>query len=308
MNNKQPESATRQSALAARLAILAPRHGITPAPVAGVHLIYTTEHHERIPVLYRPRMIVILQGHKVGYLAEHTFRYDPEHYLMMTLPLTCECECFASPVQPLVGLSIDIDIAALQALLLEMGDAAPVTIAEPERGVHSVPLSETMLCAVERLVEVFDQPLHARVLGPQIVREILFHALHEGGGPALLAMASRHSQVSQIARVLRVMEQRFTENLTVEDLAREANMSVSAFHHHFKAVTATSPLQYIKSLRLHKARLMMLHDGLKAGTAASRVGYESGSQFSREYKRFFGTPPSEQAARFREGQLRIVEG
>lgn len=135
-----------------------------------------------------------------------------------------------------------------------------------------------------------------------------FHALHEGGAPALLAMASRHGQVSQIARVLRIMEQRFTENLTVEELAREANMSVSAFHHHFKAATATSPLQYIKTLRLHRARLMMLHDGLKAGVAADKVGYESGSQFSREYKRFFGNTPSEHAARFRSGQLRIVEG
>ena len=125
---------------------------------------------------------------------------------------------------------------------------------------------------------------------------------------ALLAMASRHSQVSQIARVLRIMEQRFTENLTVEELAREANMSVSAFHHHFKAATATSPLQYIKTLRLHRARLMMLHDGLKAGVAADKVGYESGSQVSREYKRFFGNTPSEHAARFRSGQLRIVEG
>ncbi|WP_290437441.1 helix-turn-helix domain-containing protein, partial [Aeromonas caviae] len=193
------------------------------------------------------------------------------------------------------------------AVLRGLGDGAPAP-AEPGRGVVSVPLSETTLCAVERLIDVMDKPLHARVLGPQIVREILFHALHEGGAPALLAMASRHSQVSQIARVLRIMEQRFTENLTVEELAREANMSVSAFHHHFKAATATSPLQYIKTLRLHRARLMMLHDGLKAGVAADKVGYESGSQFSREYKRFFGNTPSEHAARFRSGQLRIVEG
>ncbi|KUE78863.1 AraC family transcriptional regulator [Aeromonas schubertii] len=299
---------THQSTLASRLCALAPGQGITPAPVPGVHLIYTTEHHDRIPVLYRPRMIIILQGHKVGYLSDFTFRYDPKHYLMMTLPLPCECECFASPEQPLVGLSIDIDMAALQELLLEMGDAVPTPMADPGRGVLSVPLSEIMLCAVERLIEVMDKPLHARVLGPQIVREILFHALHDGGGPALLALASRHSQLGQIARVLRIMEQRFTESLTVEELAREANMSVSAFHHHFKAATATSPLQYIKTLRLHKARLMMLNDGLKAGVAAGRVGYESGSQFSREYKRFFGNTPSEHTSRYREGQMNIVEG
>ena len=122
------------------------------------------------------------------------------------------------------------------------------------------------------------------------------------------ALANRHNHVGQIARVLRMIEQRYADNLTMEELAREVNMSVSAFHHHFKAVTATSPLQYIKSFRLHKARLMMLHDGIKAGAAAARVGYESNSQFSREYKRFFGSTPTDQASRFRDGQLRIIEG
>ena len=153
-----------------------------------------------------------------------------------------------------------------------------------------------------------DKPHHARVLGPQTVREMLFYALHEGGGPALQALANRHNHVGQIARVLRMIEARYADTLTMEELAREVNMSVSAFHHHFKAVTATSPLQYIKSFRLHKARMMMLHDGIKAGAAAARVGYESNSQFSREYKRFFGSTPTDQASRFREGQLHIIEG
>lgn len=307
MSTNQPIAATHQSALASRLAALAPHPGITAAPVPGVHLIYTTEHHDRIPVLYRPRMIIILQGHKVGYLSDFTFRYDPEHYLMMTLPLPCECECFASPEQPLIGFSLEINLVTLQELLLELGDALPAP-APQKSGVHSVPLSEAMFCAAERLIDLMDKPHHARVLGPQTVREMLFYALHEGGGPALQALANRHNHVGQIARVLRMIESRYADNLTMEELAREVNMSVSAFHHHFKAVTATSPLQYIKSFRLHKARMMMLHDGIKAGTAATRVGYESNSQFSREYKRFFGSTPTDQASRFREGQLRIIEG
>lgn len=307
MSTNQPIAATHQSALASRLAALAPHPGITAAPVPGVHLIYTTEHHDRIPVLYRPRMIIILQGHKVGYLSDFTFRYDPEHYLMMTLPLPCECECFASPEQPLIGFSLEINVATLQELLLELGDALPAP-APQKSGVHSVPLSEDMFCAAERLIALMDNPLHARVLGPQTVREMLFYALHEGGGPALQALANRHNHVGQIARVLRMIESRYADNLTMEELAREVNMSVSAFHHHFKAVTATSPLQYIKSFRLHKARMMMLHDGVKAGAAAARVGYESNSQFSREYKRFFGSTPTDQASRFRDGQLRIIEG
>ncbi|MGL5661518.1 MAG: AraC family transcriptional regulator [Aeromonas sp.] len=281
--------------------------GITPSPIDQVNVIYTTEHHGRTPVLYQPRMIVILQGHKVGYLADQVFRYDPNHYLLMTLPLPCECESFASPEQPLVGFSIEIDMVTLQALLLELGDALPAAPLQ-QSGVHSVPLSQAMFCAAGRLIDLMDNPLHAKVLGPQTVREMLFYALTEGGGPALQALANRHNHVGQIARVLRMIESRYADNLTMEELAREVNMSVSAFHHHFKAVTATSPLQYIKSFRLHKARMMMLHDGIKAGTAAARVGYESNSQFSREYKRFFGSTPTDQASRFRDGQLRIIEG
>ena len=125
MSTNQPIAATHQSALASRLAALAPHPGITAAPVPGVHLIYTTEHHDRIPVLYRPRMIIILQGHKVGYLSDFTFRYDPEHYLMMTLPLPCECECFASPESPLVGLSVEIDVRRCRPCCWRWGTRPP---------------------------------------------------------------------------------------------------------------------------------------------------------------------------------------
>lgn len=119
---------------------------------------------------------------------------------------------------------------------------------------------------------------------------------------ALLALVSRQTHFSLISRVLKQIEMKYTENLNVEQLAAEANMSVSAFHHNFKAVTSTSPLQYLKSYRLHKARMMMIHDGMKASAAAMRVGYESASQFSREFKRYFGVTPGEDAARMRTMQ------
>ena len=129
----------RYADLAARLARHVTTSGLTPSPVEQVNLIYTTEYHGRTPVLYQPRMIVILQGHKVGYLADQVFRYDPSHYLLMTLPLPCECECFASPEQPLIGFSLEINVATLQELLLELGDALPAP-APQKSGVHSVPL------------------------------------------------------------------------------------------------------------------------------------------------------------------------
>lgn len=166
-------------------------------------------------------------------------------------------------------------------------------------GINSAQLSEEILCAAERLLDVLEHPLDARILGKQIIREILYHILVGSCGAALLALVSRQTHFSLISRVLRRIETQYTENLSVDQLAAEANMSVSAFHHNFKSVTSTSPLQYLKSYRLHKARMLILHDGIKASTAAIRVGYESASQFSREFKRYFGVTPGEDAARMR---------
>jgi len=166
-------------------------------------------------------------------------------------------------------------------------------------GINSAVLSDEILCAIERLIDVLEKPLDARILGKSIIREILYHVLMGPRGGALLALVSRQTHFSLISRVLKQIESHYTENLSVDRLAAEANMSVSAFHHNFKAVTSTSPLQYLKSYRLHKARLLMVHDGLNASTAAMRVGYESASQFSREFKRYFGTTPGEDAARIR---------
>ena len=114
------------------------------------------------------------------------------------------------------------------------------------------------------------------------------------------ALVNRHTHFSQITKSLRRIEAQYADNLSVEILASEVNMSVSAFHHNFKAVTSTSPLQYLKTYRLHKARMMMMYDGLKASSAALQVGYESASQFSREFKRYFGVTPSDEIARLRE--------
>jgi AraC-like DNA-binding protein len=140
----------------------------------------------------------------------------------------------------------------------------------------------------------------AAVLGPGIVREIAYHALCGPQGGALFAMLSRSGPLAQIHAVLHRMHTRYTEPLNVARIAEEVGMSVSAFHHNFKAVTASSPLQYLKSVRLHKARMLIMHDGLGAAIAADRVGYESASQFSREFKRFFGNRPTAESKRVRE--------
>lgn len=268
-------------------------------PVADINLMYAGGPFPRTPVMYKPGIVILFQGQKTGYLGTTVFDYNATQYLMLTVPLPFECETFATPEKPLAGISLHVDALKLQDLLIDIGDDDSFHPEPQTRGIHSSQLTEEMLCACERLLEVMSSPRDARVLGPQIVREILYYVLTGPCGGALLALISRQTQFSQIARALRRIEHNYTDSLSVDLLAAEVNMSVSAFHHNFKAVTSTSPLQYLKSYRLHQARLMMLHDGIKASAAAMKVGYESASQFSREFKRFFGVTPGEEISRMR---------
>ncbi|EJL88072.1 AraC family transcriptional regulator [Pantoea sp. BIGb0393] len=268
--------------------------------VENVKLIYACETLPRTPMMYQPGIVILFQGRKTGYLGSTVFHYDATKYLMLTVPLPVECETEATLAEPLAGMCLSVDIASLQDLLLDIGDDEQFQPQAQTSGIHSAFMSDEMLCAAERLLDVMNNPRDARVLGPQLVREMIYYVLIGPIGGALLSLVNRQTQFSQIARALRRIENHFAESLSVDMLAAEVNMSISAFHHNFKAVTQTSPLQYLKRYRLHQARLMMLQDGMKASAAAVRVGYESPSQFSREFKRYFGVTPGEEASRVRQ--------
>jgi len=284
--------------LARQVINLVTQNQAAAASVPGITLLYADRPVARTPVMYQPAIVILFQGQKTGHLGNSEFSYDATKYLMLTIPLPFECETFATADAPLAGMMLRVDPLKLQDLLIDIGDDD--LPGEPQnRGIHSALLTEEMLCATERLLDVMPNPRDARVLGPQIVREILYYVLQGPCGGALLALVSRQTQLSQIARALRRIEHHFTDSLSVELLASEANMSISAFHHNFKAVTSTSPLQYLKSYRLHQARMMMLQEGMKASVAAMKVGYESASQFSREFKRYFGVTPVEEMTRMR---------
>lgn len=269
------------------------------ALLPDIQLLYGNQPCGRTPVMYRPGIVFLFSGYKIGYINERTFRYDANEYLLLTVPLPFECETFATEDAPLAGLRLDVDVLQLQELLMDIGEDALFHPSMAESGINSATLSEEILCAAERLLDVMERPLDARILGKQIIREMLYHVLIGPRGGALMALVSRQTHFSQISRVLKRIESQYTESLSVDQLAAEANMSLSAFHHNFKSVTSTSPLQYLKAYRLHKARMMMVHDGVKASAAAMQVGYESASQFSREFKRYFGLTPGEDTARLR---------
>ena len=281
-----------------RLALLldevAPDEGMQPTLVEGVRVYRRSEPLPRGPMVYQPNIVIVGQGRKRAYLGDESYVYDAFNYLVLSVPMPAECEADASPEEPVLVVAIDVDPTTLGELVLEM-DEPPPPVGPTPRGISTTPMSEELGDAVIRLLECLKRPLDSRILGRPIVREIAYRVLLDEQGGSLRALASRDDHFARIARVLNHIHADHARPLAADDLARRAGMSVSAFHHHFKLVTASSPLQYLKRIRLDRARRLMAHDGYTAATAARAVGYESPSQFSREFKRLFGATPSAEA-------------
>jgi AraC-like DNA-binding protein len=266
--------------------------------VEGVEVSRISRAVPRAPVVYQPKILIVGQGRKRAYLGGEVYRYDAYNYLVLSVPLPAECETEATPEEPLLLLAINVEPTMLGEMLLEM-DELPSQVGPTPRGISSTPMGEELAGAVIRLLECLKSPLDSRMLGRQTVREIVYRVFQGEQGGALRALASRDDHFSRIARVLRYVHAEYSKPLGVEELARKAGMSVAAFHHYFKLVTASSPLQYLKRIRLDHAKRLMAHDGYNASMAARAVGYESPSQFSREFKRLFGVTPVEEAGQTR---------
>ncbi|WP_165223097.1 AraC family transcriptional regulator [Aquisphaera insulae] len=290
--------------LASLLDELAVAEGLNRTAVEGVTLSRVSTASPRGPVVYQPKILIVGQGRKRAYLGGEVYRYDAYNYLVLSVPIPAECETEASPEEPLLLMAIAVEPTMVGEMLLDLDDLPPPPAATP-RGIASSPMTEELGGAVIRLLECLRSPLDSRMLGAQTVREIVYRALLGEQGGALRSLASRDEHFARIARVLKHVHAEYARPHSIEDLARQAGMSVAAFHHYFKLVTASSPLQYIKRVRLDQARLLMAHDGHNASTAARAVGYESASQFSREFKRLFGATPLEDAGQTR---ARLVAG
>jgi AraC-like DNA-binding protein len=300
MPGPDPLLQRNQHKMKALLNELTTREGLHPTAVDGVNLARTASNFPRHPVLYEPSICVLASGRKKGYVGSHCITWDEHNYLVLTIPLPFECETVAGNNEPLLGVTIRMETSLISELAIKMDVRRKQEATDMDRCFRATPLDARMCDAIVRLLECLRSPIEAAVLGPGIVREIAYYALCGPEAGALLTMLTRSGPLAQIHAVLHRMHSRYTEPLNVARMAEEIGMSISAFHHNFKAVTASSPLQYLKSVRLHKARMLILHDGLGAALAADRVGYESASQFSREFKRFFGNRPMEESKRIRE--------
>lgn len=276
--------------------------GFTLTALDGVKLMRWNRSIPRSPVFYEPSIVFVCKGRKIGYLGGEVYQYNPQQFLILSVPLPFESETIASLEEPLLAISIRINLAMISELLLNVEHDTPMKI-NGKSGITSTPLDARLSNAVVRLLECLQSKTEATILGQAIIREIHYRILQTSQASAILAAHSTHNNMGKISKALRLIHSEYDKELNVDKLASESTMSVPSFHAAFRDVTATSPIQYLKMTRLHKARLLMVQDGLSATLAASKVGYESASQFSREFKRMFGKSPMEEVSAVRSALI-----
>ena len=265
--------------------------GDHPTAVPGLSIYRRSQPTACTSAAYQPSLVVFLQGQKRINLGRTTYICDGSNFLLTSVDLPVVSQVIdATPEKPILGLLLRLEMAEIRRILSEHELPIPP---EPSgaRGMAVGVTSAELLGACSRLVNLLDTPQDIPFLAPLIQREIIYRLLRSPQGNHLRAIATLGEQSHRTARVISWLRANYARPLRVEDLAAMAQMGVSTLHHHFRSLTAMSPLQYQKHLRLHVARERMLADGLDAASAAFEVGYESASQFNREYSRFFGQPP-----------------
>jgi AraC-like DNA-binding protein len=289
-----------------------PAEGANRTALPWLHVQRAIRPRPRVAVVSQPSVCIVAQGSKEAYLGGETYRYDSLHYLVLSVPLPIEARIVeASPERPYLALRIEVDPVMLGELLFDFGAVGAVGTLGVEgaeagadgagrqarRGIFVSRLDERLQGAVIRLLETLDHPLDPRILGRERIREVLYHVLCGDQGDLLRSVAVAKSRTHRLAGVLRFLQTHYAEELDVPTLANQAGMSPTTFHHQFRQMTSSSPMQYLKTIRLHQALHRMLQGGLGAAEAAYEVGYGSPSQFSREFRRLFGASPRDEVRR-----------
>lgn len=271
--------------------------------IPGLSLFRLEEPTEPVSGLYEPSICMVTQGAKRVLLGDEAYVYDAHHYLITSVHLPTVVQVIeASPEKPYLGLRLKFDQREISQLMADT-HLPPPRAPEAGRGMATGENTLPLVAAVQRLVDLLDAEEDIAILAPIVQKEIIYRLLVGDQGARLRQIASAGSQGQQIARAIDWLKGNFTRPLRIEDLAAQARMSASTFHHHFRSLTALSPLQFQKQLRLHEARRLMLAERLDAASAGFQVGYESPSQFSREYNRLFGAPPLRDIANLRRSAV-----
>lgn len=274
--------------------------GAYETAIRGLTLFRRSAPTPPVGIVYEPALCVIAQGTKHIVLGDKEYRYDAERYLLIAADVPAMAwVARATPAAPYLGLKLLLDPLEVGEVVAQLG---PRQETQAARAMAVSSLDSGLLDSVTRLVALLKDPQDALVLAPLVRREITYRLLVGPEGIRLRQVVCGTDQGQRITHVLRWLKNHYAEPLSVEAVAKQAGMSSSAFHRHFKAVTALSPLQYQKRVRLQEARRLMLGEALDAAEASFRVGYESPSQFNREYRRLFGAPPRRDIEALRQGQ------
>jgi AraC-like DNA-binding protein len=268
--------------------------------IPGLSLFRRNEPTEPNSGMYEPGICLAVQGAKRVLLGDDIFVYNAHHYLITSVHLPTIVQIIdASQEKPYLGLRLKFDVKEISQLMVDSNLPQPRPL-QSSRGMATGEVTLHLLNAFQRLIDLLAEERDIPILAPVIQREIIYRLLVGEQGARLRQIASAGSQSRQIARAIEWLKSNFTQQLSIDELAAEASMSNSTFHHHFRSLTALSPLQYQKQLRLQEARRLMLTERMDAANAAFQVGYESPSQFSREYNRFFGAPPLRDITKLRQ--------
>lgn len=274
---------------------LAPCHGYNPTALDRVRILRTEAVLHDIPVLYKPGAVFVLQGRKQGLLDGEVYLYDEEHYLAVPVPVPFRMESVASPARPLLAVYVEFDMRLAAEIASQVSTGRSEPVADRVRGLVSSRMERSIEDVVLRLLRALRDPVELAVLGGSILRELHYRVLIGPQGGAMISALQQRGTSGRIVQSLTRLRETYTSQVTVAALASEAGMSVPSYHVHFKTLTGSSPMQYVKAMRLHEARLMIArHDRTVAEIAAS-VGYASPAQFSRDFKRHFRRTASEEA-------------
>jgi len=295
---KRPADDRQQ--MVALLRALAPAEGYNLTALPDVRILRSDRALSRTPVLYDPGIVIVGQGRKRGYFGDQLYVYDAQHYLAVAVPVPFTMETDATPERPLLAIYLHLNFQVAAELMLQIDRQGMPSQRDAPQSMMSSPMDAALRTSVLRFLEAMNKPLDAAVLGPVLLRELYFRVLTGAQGNAMRAALAMHGQFGKIGKALRRIHATYAQPLDLAQLAGEAGMSVPTFHSHFKAITHTSPMQYVKSTRLHQARLLMVRQGMTAEAASHAVGYASPSQFNREFKRLFGRTPAAEAKRMRE--------
>jgi len=281
----------------------APTDGIHPTGLPGVCAIRVSKPGEELAqTLHRPAVCLIAQGAKRVMLREELYAYDPSRVLVFSVDLPISAHVTeASPASPYLCFRLDIDPVQVADLVMQAAPVRKPTSDASSRGLFLTSATPELLDTVVRLMRLVRSPQDLALLAPLAIREIYIRLLKSPEGERLAGIGRADAHVGRVAKAIAWLKENHSEPLRIDDLARRVHMSASSFHQHFRDLTAMSPLQYQKQLRLQEARRLMLAEGTDAATASHRVGYESPSQFSREYARQFGSPPVRDIQRLKQG-------